>query len=411
MYRLALLALLSVVWPAAVLAQAPSSPSADTRPAMQFEWVREGPPEKCRDRCREWISATGRIIPATARSFVEFMQKRQARGATVVIESDGGAVGASMALGRLFRQLGIATTVGRTTKLPPGSDGTQRAELSPAAVCASMCPFVVLGGARRHIPQQARVMVHQIWPRLKRDDAVAATYGAQDVVGLQRELGTLARYVVEMGGDIELFEIALRIPPWENLRPFRSDELRRLKLTNTDDPFAAPASGAALDSAATIVPTVAKTPEAFDRGWLVNETAGPRGFARRHPLTIEGEPIGTFELAFACNGDGVVGVTYTEHRRSQPDASDRVAGVGIASGKDHRLILKVQSSAPEGGSDEIKSIASATVPAAFLDSLAETEGKTLVVATQTRRRVRTVIRPGNTGFSESFKKTIATCRK
>ncbi len=54
-------------------------------------------------------------------------------------------------------------------------------------------------------------MVHSIWPRQRREDAMAATYNAQDFVGLQRELGMLAKYVVEMGGDIELFEISMRI--------------------------------------------------------------------------------------------------------------------------------------------------------------------------------------------------------
>ncbi len=407
-----------LAWISAAAAQpSPQAPTpglqpADAKPPMRFEWVREGPADKCRNHCREWISASGRIIPNTTRSFVEFMQQRQVRGATVVIESDGGAVGASMALGRLFRQLGIATTVGRTKKLPVAADGSDRAELSAAAICASMCPFVVLGGSRRHIPPEARVLVHQIWPRLKRDDAVAANYNAQDLVSLQRELGLLARYIVEMGGEIELFEIALRIPPWENLRPFRPEELQRLKLTNTEDPFTPAPSGVALDSAATFVPPAGRPLDTVDRAWSVNETAAPRGFSRRHPLTIEGEPIGSFELSFTCNDDGTVTAAYSEQRRSRFDvAGDRVAGVGLASGKNNRLLLKVQASALEPGSEELKSFATATVPAPFLNSLAATGGEALVVATQTRRMVRTVIRPGSTGFGDSFKRTIATCRK
>jgi hypothetical protein len=413
-FTFALLAVLALARAAAAQTQAapPAAQPGDDKPPMRFEWVREGPADKCKDQCREWISAAGRIAPDTARNFIEFMKQRDVRGATVVIESDGGIVVPAMQLGRLFRQLGIVTTVGRTNKLPPAADGSVRAELSPAAICASMCPFLVLGGGRRYIPPQARVLVHQIWPRLKRDDAVAANYSAQDLVGLQRELGMLAHYVLEMGADIELYEIALRIPPWEVLRPLNADELRRLKLTNIDTAFPRKAPSDALDSAATFVPPATNPVEAADRAWTVIPTTGKRGFSRRHPLTIEGEPIGTFELAFSCGADGLVTVNYIEQRRSRFDvAGDRVAGVGLFSGKDNRLLLKVESSVLDPGTEELKSVANATVPATFLESLATTSGNALVIATQTRRKVRTVIRPGNTGFGDSFERTVAHCPK
>src|SRR5262245_22378978 len=141
-------------WSAAsALAQAPQPPP--NPPAMRFEWVREGPADKCADHCREWISARGAIIPNTPRIFVEFMQAREVRGATVVLESEGGSLGASMALGRLFRRYGMTTTVGHTVKLGDGSD---RATLSPAALCISACTYALIGGQRRNVPAEARIM-------------------------------------------------------------------------------------------------------------------------------------------------------------------------------------------------------------------------------------------------------------
>ena len=93
------------------------------------------------------------------------------------------------------------------------------------------------------MPVEARILVHQVWPFLKREDAVGASYNAQDLVVIQRELGVLAKYIVDMGVDVELFEIAERIPPWENPRPLSLDDLRRLRVSTVDDPFAAvPAS-------------------------------------------------------------------------------------------------------------------------------------------------------------------------
>jgi hypothetical protein len=392
-----------LLWSAAsALAQAPQPPPNPA--AMRFEWVREGPADKCADHCREWISARGAIIPNTPRIFVEFTQTRSVRGATIVLESEGGSLAASMSLGRLFRRYGMTTTVGHTDKLGDGSD---RATLSPAALCISACTYALIGGQRRNVPAEARIMVHQVWPFLKREDAVGATYNAQDLVVLQRELGILAKYIVDMGADIELFEIGERIPPWENPRPLSADDLRRLRISTVDDPFApAPASGdVSAVQAAPVRPL-----DVVDRAWIMTEGTGQRGFSRRHPLTIESEQIGSFELTFACGKDGALTVAYNEMRHLRDGVNDRLSGVAVASGKE-RVLLEVQSSAPDVSGGELRSAAQASVPAALLTAPAETEGRALVVFTQTLANTRTLIRPGNTGFGENLRRTVADCKK
>jgi hypothetical protein len=314
---------------ASAWAQTPATPPPNP-PAMRFEWVREGPAETCADHCRTWISAHGYINPNTPRIFIEFMQGRDVHGATVVLESEGGSLEGSIGLGRLFRRFAMTTTVGHTTKLADGSD---RASLSPATFCASACAFALIGGIRRNVPAQARVVVHQIWPFLKREDAVGANYNAQDLVVVQRDLGVLARYVVDMGVEIEFFEIAERIPPWENPRPLSSDDVRRLHVSTVEDPFAAPLPPPA--DAATSASTVPARPlDVVDRAWIANAGAGPRGFSRRHPLTIEGEQIGSFELAFTCAKNGAVMVAYNETRHLRAGSDDRVSAVAVGSGKD-----------------------------------------------------------------------------
>ena len=82
-------------------------------------------------------------------------------------------------IGRAFRRLEMTTTVGKTTFLP--GNGEPRATLSPKGTCASMCAFALLGGVRRHVPAEARVMVHQIWPSAKREDAASQTYVAENL--------------------------------------------------------------------------------------------------------------------------------------------------------------------------------------------------------------------------------------
>ena len=72
--------------------------------------------------------------------------------------------------------------------------------VSPRADCKSMCAFVLLGGVQRTVPPEARVMVHQIWLGDRRDDPTAATYSAEDLVLVQRDIGRLAQFTDgEMG--------------------------------------------------------------------------------------------------------------------------------------------------------------------------------------------------------------------
>ena len=54
--------------------------------AMHFEWVREGPAEKCGNKCKEWISAHGVIMPDTGREFEAFARTRDIAGQVMVLE-------------------------------------------------------------------------------------------------------------------------------------------------------------------------------------------------------------------------------------------------------------------------------------------------------------------------------------
>ena len=98
-----------------------------------------------------------------------------------------------------------------------------------------MCAFVLLAGVERHVPAEARVLVHQIWLGDRRDDPTAAHYSAEDLVLVQRDIGRLAQYTVEMGGAIDLLEIALKIPPWEPMRLLSREELRGMKIITGGD--------------------------------------------------------------------------------------------------------------------------------------------------------------------------------
>lgn len=223
---------------------------------MRFEWRREGPAQACGTNCRMWISAVGYITADTPREFETFAKDPKVRGAILVLDSDGGSVLGTLALGRAIRSLGMVTTIGKTTPLPTSADGDRRAKLSPDGSCESMCAFLLLAGARRYVPPEAHVLVHQIWLGKKRKQALESNYSAEELNIVQRDIGRLVQYTIEMGGSGELLETALRIPPWEPLYRLSAEELRRMKLTTADAVFEREVAGPAPTRSTTSLATV-----------------------------------------------------------------------------------------------------------------------------------------------------------
>ena len=235
---------------------APPTPPDDSGSApMRFEWRREGPAEACGANCRIWISAVGYITADTPREFEAFAKDPNTRGAVLVLDSDGGSVLGTLALGRTIRSLDMITTIGRTKALSPVG-GEPRATLSPNGNCESMCAFLLLAGASRYVPPEAHVLVHQIWLGKKRKQALESNYSAEELNVVQRDIGRLAQYTIEMGGSGDLLETALRIPPWEPLYRLSPDELQRMRLNTVDALFDRDLPGVAPAKSTTSLATV-----------------------------------------------------------------------------------------------------------------------------------------------------------
>jgi hypothetical protein len=228
-------------------------------PSMRFEWRGDRPANLCGKTCRSWISAVGPITDQTLQDFETFQEQKDVRGATLVLDSEGGSVVDTIALGRALRRLDITTSVGKTV-IGSAADGGS-ATLSPSASCESMCAFVLLGGARRYVPPEARILVHQIWLAKKRERSETASYTADEIVLVERDIGSLASYTIEMGGGIELLEAALRVPPWQPLYQLSGDEIQRMRLNNIDHLFDSKHDGVAT---AALGATVASAPAAHE---------------------------------------------------------------------------------------------------------------------------------------------------
>lgn len=397
-----------------LLASSPQlSAAPDTRALpMQFEQWTEGPAQACGDKCRTWISASGAITADTPRDFEAFAKNHKLDGMTIALDSDGGSVLGALSLGRSIRKLGMITTVGRTVDLSINDNGRKRAKLQPRAFCESMCAFVLLAGVERQVPAEARVMVHQIWLGDRRDDPTAANYSAEDLVVVQRDIGRLAQFTFEMGGSVDLLELALKIPPWEPMRQLSRDELRSMKMTTTSGDSAETSSGPTTNSVALSSGARAAV---NSRAWAMLAGDSRPALGRSHPLTVEGEDIGTFDLSFACSEQGRdLMVTYTEQRRvsvGKTPAALTEVDLSIAG---RSIPLKIVSSHAAdkvqggGGAAGLATLATGRVPLDVLQSFADRNGRSLTVETVSDD-ASTVIRVGNAGISRALPSLSAGC--
>ncbi|MBS0527876.1 MAG: hypothetical protein JSS22_00600 [Proteobacteria bacterium] len=198
----------------------------ERRMPMRFNWI------ACDSHCRGWVSAIGIITADTPKAFDDFASAHHVDGATVVLDSSGGSVNDAIALGRRWRELGLRTTVGTSVVIKTAAGN--RAAVLPDAYCESMCVFILLSGKARYIPDGAHVRVHQIWMGDRAEDPKAASYNAQDLMIVERDIGRLAKYTFDMGGAGDLLSLALSVPPWEDLHELSPAELRSTNLVTTD---------------------------------------------------------------------------------------------------------------------------------------------------------------------------------
>jgi hypothetical protein len=428
---------------AALFAAGVTTPAgADNRTLpMRFELRMEGPAAQCGAACITYVSAAGAITADSPRDFKNFMEAAAAhghdlKGATVVMDSDGGSVLGAIALGREIRTAKLSTMVGRVVDLADEPRGSKvpRAKLSPYADCESMCAFVMLGGIKRLVPAEARVMVHQIWLGDRREDPTAANYSAEDLVLVQRDIGRLARFTEDMGASMDLLDLALRIPPWEPLHVMSRDELMHTRLA-TEGPampeVAAIATTTPTATATTTATTAAPPPRApvradrpmtngskpmvksmpiSERSWgLVNQDGGVM-LARRHPLTVEGDQIGTFDLMLSCGAGDKFEMSYVERRYAGDGLAlpPQLDGVTLRIGKT-RAALKIVASGRHDQDQTLRTLAVGSVPAEVVRRFSA-GFRSAVVETNSDDAV-TVIRIGNTGAPQNFPQLAAACSK
>jgi hypothetical protein len=204
------------------------------------------------------------------------------------------------------------------------------------------------------------------------------------------------------------------------MRSLTRDEMRRMSLDTADKTDVRPAPA---DATSTITPSSPSSggpvkrislsqAKASDRahGWTMIERSGSAMLSRRHPLTIEGEDLGSLDITFACGSNaGDVMVFYTERRRGHADAQAKpLKSVELRlSGK--IVPMTVGSDSQTAG--ERMTAASAVIPASVLRSFASGSARSITVETASEADEASVIRIGNTGAAQNVTPFLTACAK
>jgi hypothetical protein len=162
-------------------------------------------------------------------------------------------------------------------------------------------------------------------------------------------------------------------------------------------------TGARPPAASAASPRAQRVPPS-ERGWVTNEKSGQQSLRRRHPLTLEGEDIGSFDIVLTCAGNDTYDVTYTERRRG---AVAPLKQVTVSIGR-RTVPLKLVSSELKD-TEELSTLARGVVSASLMESLGRQGSRSMTVSTASMNDVSTMIRVGNTGVAHNLPRLAANC--
>lgn len=212
--------------------------AASAQAEMSFRAVTLEERILCRPNCPTLILAEGEITRASAEAFLDFVRRQlpqRGRGLNnvVFVDSPGGSVIGSMALGTVWRRLGTTVVVARPEVARAGwfaSENTSTDRVR-ASRCFSACVYALMGASKRIIPEGSRVGVHQSHKiDLARDPAGGASM--RELTPSNEPTPALRSYARTMGIDARLIDLAQSTPP-QDFRILTMAEIRRYRLSNS----------------------------------------------------------------------------------------------------------------------------------------------------------------------------------
>jgi hypothetical protein len=209
---------------------------------MTFYLVK-GTPDSCGSGCDSWIAVEGKIDSGAAGRFKKFLLQQRDRNLPIYFSSPGGNIDQAIAMGNMLRERRTVARVGRTVVSECGfeaQDGEACIRLkqfgrelhgnliTSGVLCASACPYLMLGAVSHEIAPDASLGVHT--PKV----VVSFQHGkpTQSVLNTATERGeervhrTLKNYLSRMGVEAGLLDLASSIK-FEDMHILTREELVR----------------------------------------------------------------------------------------------------------------------------------------------------------------------------------------
>ena len=197
----------------------PDSPNSAPGPAVTTDFETLKRPLSVALASAGVLEVTGTIDVGSALRFAAEVAAHGEYVKIVALNSPGGSVHDALAIGALVRERGFATSV---------ADG---------ALCASSCPLILAGGAKRQASGAAAIGVHQVYATIAPGQLPSGLRAAGDAMSdAQKTTALITRHLSAMGVDPALWLHALETPP-DRLYYLSPEELLTLRLvTEIADP-------------------------------------------------------------------------------------------------------------------------------------------------------------------------------
>lgn len=160
----------------------------------------------------------------------------------IYLDSPGGDLGEALKLGRLLRETGLETRIGKA--VPEGMEHEQAPE---GGQCDSACAYVFMGGEKRSLSEGQQLGLHRFW----------VPGGQIDGESAQIIAGQLVTYMVEMGIDPRVFRAASEMGRDQMLMigPTEAETFDLVTRSGYDALFLEPYKGGVIASSKRVDPT------------------------------------------------------------------------------------------------------------------------------------------------------------
>jgi hypothetical protein len=218
--------------------QQKASPQPASEP-MTF-YIVKGAPDSCGRGCDSWIEAEGKIEIDTPARFKAILDRLRDRNLPIYFASLGGNLERAMTMGNMLHARPIVAGVGRTVVQECGFEAQDseacinvknsgrelHGELLTNAVCASACPYFLVGATVHEVAPDAVLAIHspKVLPNPRRPDVPVTA--AADQRGHERVDGMAAVYLAKMGIDAELLALTKTVK-FEDIHVLTRDEIAR----------------------------------------------------------------------------------------------------------------------------------------------------------------------------------------